>query len=242
MAGRDWRMGSEHTLLTDGLHIVVGEGGPTGALGLLVQQFQGQQAGMPLIQMKAGEGCIAERPQHTYPTDPEQDFLAQPIMGIAAIQDIGQRAVPGRIVRQISIQKIHRYGAATDATHRVVPGAEVHGPPFDGDSSSRRHFMHKVIDGPGRRLLVLPATLIQALVKIPLAVQERYCHHGYFEVGRGANRIARQDAQSAAVCGHAHLQTDLHGKICNGAAGYHRASLHRLRRTQVFNAYPRPTI
>ena len=70
MAGGDGSMGGEHALLTDDLHIVVGEGHPTGAVSLLVQQFQGQQAGMPLIHMQAGEVGIAERPQHTYPTDP----------------------------------------------------------------------------------------------------------------------------------------------------------------------------
>src|SRR5882724_4932919 len=44
MAGGDGRMGGEHALLTDGLHIVVGEGHPASTVGLLVQQFQGQQA------------------------------------------------------------------------------------------------------------------------------------------------------------------------------------------------------
>ena len=143
-------MGGKHTVLTDDLHVVMGEGGPARAPGVLIQQFQGEQAGMPLIHMKAGEVRIAERPQHAHPTDPQQHFLAQPVVGITAVQRIGQGAVPGRVVRQIGIQKIHRHGEAPDAAHEVLPGAEVHGPPFDGDGGSRRHGLHKVMDGPGR--------------------------------------------------------------------------------------------
>src|SRR5215813_4645909 len=49
---RDWGMGGKHTVLADALHVLVGEDSPAGVLGLLIQQFQGQQAGMPLIHME----------------------------------------------------------------------------------------------------------------------------------------------------------------------------------------------
>ena len=86
-------------------------------------------------------------------------------MGIATVQGISQRAVPGSVVWQIGIQKIHRYAEAPDATHGVVPGAQMYGAPFDADRGARRHGVHKVIDGPDRWLLVLPAVRIQALVQ-----------------------------------------------------------------------------
>jgi hypothetical protein len=145
MPGGNRGMGGKHAVLTDDLDVVVSEGRPTRASGLLIEQFQGEQAGMPLIHMPAGEGRIAERPQHAHPPDPQQHFLAQPVVGITAVQHTGQRAVPGRVVWQISVQKIHRHSEATQAAYGVVPGAEVHGAPFDFDLDSCRHVVHKLI-------------------------------------------------------------------------------------------------
>ena len=70
MTGGNRGMGGKHAVLTDDLDVVMRESRPTRASGLFIEQFQGEQAGMPLIQMKAGEGCIAERPQHTHPRSP----------------------------------------------------------------------------------------------------------------------------------------------------------------------------
>src|SRR5262249_44522802 len=84
-------------------------------------------------------------------------------------------------------------------------------------------------DSPRCWHLVLPAMFIQALGKIPLAVQERYRHHGDVEIGRGAHRIARQDTQPATVRGHTHLERDLHGEIRNGSVGLHTCDSLRSR-------------
>ena len=89
MTGGNGGMGGEHTVLTDDLHVVMGEGGPTRAAGLLIQQFQGEQAGMSLIHMKAGDMRIAERPQHPHPTYAQQHLLAQSVARITAVERIG---------------------------------------------------------------------------------------------------------------------------------------------------------
>ena len=68
---------------------------------------------------------------------------------------------------------------------------------------------------------LLHVDAIQALGKIPLAVQECDRHHGDVEIGRGAYRIARQDTQPATIRGHTCLQRDLHREIRNGSISLH---------------------
>jgi hypothetical protein len=69
-------MRGEHAVLPDGFHVVVGDGSPSGTLGVLVQECQGEQAGMALVHMKARDVAVAERPEHAHPAYAQQPFLA----------------------------------------------------------------------------------------------------------------------------------------------------------------------
>ena len=57
-------------------------------LRLLVKQRHRQQPGVTLIHVEPSDGPVPERPKHSYPADPENDFLANPIVAIAAVERI----------------------------------------------------------------------------------------------------------------------------------------------------------
>jgi hypothetical protein len=54
------------------------------------------------------------------------------------------------------------------------------------------------------------------LREVAAAVSEGDAHHPHAEIGRGAERIAGEDAEAAAVGGHGLLEADLHREVGDG--------------------------
>ena len=66
---------------------------PPGFFRFLTQQFQRQQRRMAFVHVVARQFGISQRAKHAHATDTQQHFLAQPVVGIAAIKAAGQRPV-----------------------------------------------------------------------------------------------------------------------------------------------------
>jgi hypothetical protein len=83
-----------------------------------------------------------------------------------------------------------------------------------------RQFDAIVRHRPFGRQFLLPAAGVEPLMEVTFAVQERYRDHRQFHVGGRANRVAGEDAESAAVGRHCRIQGDLHREIGDGFSGH----------------------
>src|SRR5262245_34891211 len=121
---------------------------------------------------------VAKGPQHPHPSETQDHFLTQSIVAVAAIEVIGECTIPGQVVLQGGIQEIHRHGMPEHPAHHVAPGTYLHGAALDGDRDARRHRLQHLLWNPYHRALRLITSSIQALAKVPTAVQERNGYHG----------------------------------------------------------------
>ncbi len=214
VTSRHRRMRGEDALAANGFYILVAHFA-AGGCGTLSQQFQRQQAGVSFIHVKAGQGCVAECPQHPQPTHAQDAFLAQAVIRIAAVQVVRQLAVPGGVFSDVSVQEIDGHGEAAAAFDFVFPRADPNRSAIYRHVDLASRLLQEITNRPFDRFFGLPSVRIQALLKVPLAVKQRDGHHRNPQISCRADRIPGQDAQTATVGWHAGFKPDFHGEISN---------------------------
>jgi hypothetical protein len=76
----------------------------------------------------------------------------------------------------------------------------------------------------GSRLLDLPTRRIDALAKVAFPAHERHADEGDLQIRRGAQRVAGEHAETAAVSRDLAPQRNLHRKIRNALLRKERSS------------------
>ncbi len=162
---------------------------------------------------------VAEGAQQTHAADAQDDFLAQAVAVVAAIQMVGEVAVGLGVFGQVGVEQEHRHAGAGDALHVEAPGAQRDVATFDAHSRALRHLAECLGRRPGLWRFALRAIGRQVLPEVALAVHERHRHHRQFGVSRRAHRVAGEHTQAAAVGGQAFGEADLHREVgdCFGA-------------------------
>ena len=115
----------------------------SGPVQLLLQNGNGQQRGMALVHVIHG-GLVFERAQQARATNAEDGFLAQAIIGVAAVELIGDVAVLRVVLLQIGIEEIDGDAMAGDAFQVEPPCAHRDRAAFQGD---RDHGLFRGEDG-----------------------------------------------------------------------------------------------
>jgi len=180
---------------------------------LLVAEFEQQQRRMPLVHVEAPDALVAQRAQHAHAADAEDDFLAQPIAIVAAVQVVGEPPVGLGVLGEVAVEQQHRQRHAAGAAHVVAPGAQRDLATLDAHLRARRHLGEHRLRRPRLRLLGLPALGIEALAEVALAMHQRDRHHRHVAVGRRAHRVAGEHAEAAAVGRHRLVEADFHREV-----------------------------
>src|SRR5271165_5020950 len=103
---------------------------------------------MALIHVVAGEIFITKRAEHAHAADSQQNFLAQPVIRVAAIKSAGEVAVPLGVGRKVGIEKIDRHHETADASNVVAPATKFDAAIFQGHGDTSRLFLEKILDLP----------------------------------------------------------------------------------------------
>ena len=177
-----------------------------------IQQFQGQQAGVPFVEVVFLD-FKTQFLQHPGAPETEDDFLFEPVGLVAAVKRGGDLPVFRGVPLHIGIQEKNRHLAPGKAFDHVVPGLDSHRPPLDLHENLPAQPGHKRGRVPNIGMFDLPAFFIQFLAKEPLPGEQGHRHHGQFQVGPGLDRVPGQHPQPAAVGGNIAVDPDLHGKI-----------------------------
>ena len=156
---------------------------------------------------------VTEFLQQLQAAQAENDFLRKAISLVAAIEAIGQVAVPFGVFGNVGVEQIDGDDVAVDTQHVVFPGANPDLPLFDLDRDAAVDRFEGAFGFPLLRLLGLLARGVEILAEISLAVDQRDGHQGRAQIGGGAERVAGQHAQAATVGRHVGIERDLHREV-----------------------------
>ena len=194
--GRHRRVRGEHALAP---HLLdVGLGGPVlrPAAQLAFEQRQRQQRRVAFVHV-VHVYAQAQRMGHAHAAHAQHDLLLQPVIRVAAVEVVGQSAVPSRIFVEVGVEQINRHHVAGLPAHVIAPRAHRHHAVFHLDRDPRRLFRAKVRRVPGLHFLALHARRAQMLLEIPFAMHQGKRRQRHAQVGRRAQRVSGQHAQAA---------------------------------------------
>ena len=148
-------MRGENALAADFFDVLATNGSAPRLLSFFSQQFQRKQPGVALIHVESREVVIAQRAQHAHAANPEDHFLAKPIIGISSVQRSGEIPVEFAIRRQVGVQEIHRHFKSVNALHGVSPASKFEAAILDRHAGARRFLSQEIVDAPVDRLFGL---------------------------------------------------------------------------------------
>src|SRR2546423_6265877 len=94
-------------------------------------------------------------------------------MRIAAVQIIGETAVPFRILWKLRVEEIDRHLVAGNAADRVPPSADVNGAAFDDNCYTSIDRLQHVLRHPPLRGFGLIAAFVDVLAEISFPMHQR---------------------------------------------------------------------
>ena len=218
-------MGREDATRADGFDVPGRYGLPSFPLGAFTKKFEGQQAGVPFVQVEAIDFRESERPGHPDASDPQYHFLTDTIVSISAVEKMRQGAVPCGIFRQVRIQKQNRHVCTGNSCKLVAPRPQNDGAILDLYGRPLRQLREVLLDFPFGRRFMLPPRLVEILGQISFSMQQGDRDDAHSRIGAGAQRIAGQHPEAAGVGWHRGIHRDLHGKIGDTCVVAHAVGL-----------------
>ncbi len=91
----------------------------------LADALEPEEAGVALVGVE-DLGVDAERVEGAHAADAQQDLLLEPVLGVAAVEPVGDGAQLGRVLVDVGVEQVQRHAADVGAPHL---GDERHGRP-----------------------------------------------------------------------------------------------------------------
>ena len=181
-------------------------------MGVAPQQGQGEEGRVAFVHVIAHE-LEAQGLEHGDAPHAQHHLLLDPVGLVAAVQIVGDVAVARVVHRQVGVQQQDGHATVDPGAQHIKPAAHPHLATFQfqrhGGLQPRR-----VAGGfPVVGMLDLPALRIDLLAEIAGPGHQGDRDHRHADVCRGAQGVACQHPQAAAVGGDIALQGDLHGEI-----------------------------
>jgi hypothetical protein len=160
----------------------------------------------------------AEGVQQMNAAEAEDGLLAEAIVGVAAVEMVGELAIPGVVAFDVGVEEEDGDDVAGDADDVKAPGldgdlAALHD---EADGAAGRGQSFGLPDDLGLGLLALGR---EVLLKVAATVREGYRNERCAGVGCGAQGVAGQHAEAAGVGGQRLGEGDLHGEVGDLAGG-----------------------
>ena len=158
--------------------------------------LEAEEPGVALVGVEH-RGVDAERLEGPHPADAEEDLLAEPVLGVAAVEPVGDERRSVGFSVDVGVEQVQR---ACGRPRRCHTWARRCSP---ARSSSTRTSSHSAIDMAygievGEALL-LPAVDRQRLTEVAVPVEEADADERDAEVGRRLEVVAGEDAEAAGV-------------------------------------------
>ena len=122
MPGRNRRVRGEYALVAHHLKVGLGGGAERAAAKLALKQRQRKQRCMAFVHV-VHVYMQAQRIRHAQPAHAQHDFLLQAVVRVAAVQVIGQPAIPAGVAVQIGIEQVDGHNVPRAPDQVIAPGA-----------------------------------------------------------------------------------------------------------------------
>ncbi len=216
VTGGDRGVGGEDAALADGVEFGVG-GVAEGATGrVLLEEAEGEEGGVAFVHVMDFY-LIAELFEDADAAEAEDGFLTEAVVGVSAIELVGEATVPGIVGVNVGVEEIDGDDVAGDTDDVVAPGANHDEAILNGDGGDGAEGLEEIFRGPddgGFRLLAFEGEM---LVEISAAMEQGDRDHGKFHVGGRTKGVTREHAETAGVGGDGGVHGDFHGEV--GDAG-----------------------
>ncbi len=202
--------------------------------GELANPLHPEEAGMALVGVehlrlrRARDPCV--HPQRPHAAHPQQQLLAQPVLGRPAIQPVRDQPVRLGVLLEVGVEQQQRHPAHG---RHPDPGQQVRavGHP-DRDRGPRavrlvQERQRQPVRVEHRVALLLPALPRQGLLEVAVPVQQADAHDRHPEVAGRLQVVAREDAQAAGVLRQHRRDPELRGEVGD------RGRPRRLRRRRA---------
>ena len=176
---------------------------------LAFKQRQGKQRRVAFVHV-VHIHPMAKRVSHASAAHAQHNLLLQAVIAVAAVEVIGQTAIPSRIHLKIRIEQIDRNHVPVAAHQVIAPCTHRHNAVFHCNRNPCRFLGAEVRRIPLLNVFALNAFAVQVLLEESLAVQQCEGHQRNSQIGSGTQRIAGQNAKTAGVGGHGSIDRDLH--------------------------------
>ena len=160
-------------------------------------------------------GPQAQGPQRPHPAHAQHQFLLQAHLPVAAVQLMGDGAVPGAVLRQIGIQQVQ---GDMPRLHHPHPHLEY--PPGKLDiqgevlaAVGQRGYHRQVVGQRTGMTDLLVAMAVDGLGEVAHLVQQPNGHERQADIAGGLAVVAGQDAQAARVDRKALVQAELQAEV-----------------------------
>ncbi len=173
-----------------------------------------------------GGGAVG--PHRPHPADAEQQFLAQPVLGAAAVQPVGHLAQGGLVLLHVGVQQQQRHaadlgdpdlGGQRRLGRQRRPSARRDPDPDRGAGRVPQQGQRQPVGVAGRVPLGLPALGRQRLGEVPVPVQQADADQRDAQVAGRLQVVAGQDAQPAGVLRQRRGDAVLGREVGDTAAG-----------------------
>jgi len=188
--------------------------------GQLADPLDAQEPGMPFVGVEhlrlRMPGHRAVPPHRAETADPGQDLLADPMIGVAAVQPVGDLPKVLVVLVDVGVQQQQR-----DPTDVRLPDLRpqlAHGPRHRDVDQHRlavvdQQLQRKRVRVDHRVVLDLPAVERQRLPEVPSAIEQPDSDHRHAQIGRRLEMVTRQYPEPARVVrqslGHAELHREV---------------------------------
>ena len=203
----------------DALEVGLAEVVPRAPRELALEEGEGEERGVPLVDVVLRIVGVAQCVEHCGAAHAEHDLLAQPVMAVAAVEGIGERAIPLGVLVEVRVEEEDGDDVAAGAHYVIAPGADLDAAAGDLDGGSGGFGGEHLLGLPLHLGFVLLPVRVQRLREVALSVQKGDGDHGNVEIGGGAKGVTGENAESATVRWDRLLEADLHGEVGDDGAG-----------------------
>ncbi len=178
---------------------------------------------------RAGEAGVGADGAHA--ADAEQHLLAQAVLGVAAVEPVGDVTEVLGVLLDVGVHQQQRHASDLGDPDAHGQGLAVGQPEGDlrdgvvGLAQQRERQAVGVEDGVG---LLLPAVARERLPEVAVAVEQPDADDRDAEVARGLEVVAGQDAETAGVLRQHRRDAELRGEVADRAGRGLRGGRHPL--------------
>ena len=175
-------------------------------LGQLADPLQAEEAGVALVGVEhlglgeAGQPGVGAHGADA--ADAQQHLLAQPVLGVAAVEAVGDVAQDAVVLLDVGVEQQQRDAAHAgdpDAGHGLLAAGHADGDAGGGAVGLAQQRQRELVGVEDRVGLLLPAVAGEPLAEVAVAVEQPHAHDRYAEVAGGLEVVAGEDAEAAAV-------------------------------------------